>query len=433
MEITTDLLENCYLDFLYKKPIYDDMYKYYKGDTQAMRNYKMVTQRSNNKVACNFIKKFIKEEVSYSVGNDVTYISKSGNENIIKDTSYYMGHWSAKHDGDVLKKMLTFGFAFELYYVDKKNQFCSRIVTPDKGYVYEDDLGNILFFMHIFTKKFDTRNYIDVYDNNLIHHYNESFEEISKPSPHVFGTVPVSVAQISEEREDDTIYKDIRGLQDAYETNLSDISNEISDFRNAYLFISGFKIEEDDIPGMKENGIIQIGTVDGKAVWLIKNINDQFIQNTLSTQEDKMYQLTSHINHNEKMQSNLSGVALRSRLISLEEKCKLNQKAVTDCIANRLKMLFIFLKWLKKLDYDYRDIKLKFTPNIPQDDLVTAQIISQLGDKLSTETGLAQLSFVENPGEEIKKIENENKDSLDGAKLLNGDDPPVGGDGFGNS
>lgn len=433
MDISVDLLENCYLDFLIKKPIYDDMYKYYKGNSEAMRNYKMVTQRSNNKVACNFIKKFVKEEVSYSVGNDVTYISRSGNDNIIKDTSYYMGHWSAKHDGDLLKKMLTFGFSFELYYIDKQNQFCSRIVTPDKGYAYTDDLGNILFFMHIFTKKFDTRTYIDVYNNNFIYHYNENFEQIADPSPHIFGTVPVAIAQVSEEREDDTIYKDIKGLQDAYETNLSDISNEISDFRNAYLFVSGFKIEDKDIPGMKENGIIQIGTVDGKAVWLVKNINDQFIQNTLSTQEDKMYQLTSHINHNEKMQSNLSGVALRSRLISLEEKCKLNQKAITDCILTRLKMLFIFLKWLKKIEYDYRDVKLKFTPNIPQDDLVMAQIISQLGDKLSTKTGLAQLSFVENPEEEIAKINAENKDSLTGSKLLNGESPPVGGDNFGNN
>lgn len=433
LAVSIDLLENCYLDFLIKKPVYDDMYEYYKGNTSAMRNYKMVTQRSNSKIRCNFIKKFIKEEVSYSVGNDVTYISRSGNENIIKDTSYYMGHWSAKHDGDLSKKMLTFGITFELYYIDKQNQFCSRIVTPDKGYAYTDDLGNILFFMHIFTKKFDTRTYIDVYDDNFIYHYDDSFESVSNPSPHIFGVIPVGIAQISEEREDDTIYKDIKGLQDAYETNLSDISNEISDFRNAYLFVSGFKIDKDDIPTMKENGIIQVGTIDGKAVWLIKNINDQFIQNTLSTQEDKMYQLTSHINHNEKMQSNLSGVALRSRLISLEEKCKLNQKAITDCIMTRLKMLFIFLKWLKKLDYDYRDIKLKFTPNIPQDDLVMAQIINQLGDKLSTETGLAQLSFIENPTEEIKKIESENKDSMDGTKLLNGADPPVGGDNFGNS
>ena len=69
-------------------------------------------------------------------------------------------------------------------------------------------------------------------------------------------------------------------------------------------------------------------------------------------------------------------------------------------------------------NYDYRDIKVKFTPNIPQDDLTTAQIISQLGDKLSLETGLSQLSFIENSKNEIDKIKNEQEDILVGSKLL---------------
>lgn len=418
MALDMNLVRECYGDFSAKQALYDKMYNYYKGNTDAVANYKMVTERSNNKTPCNFVKKFIKEEVSYSVGNDITYISKSGDENVINDISYYLGHWSEKHDSELAKRMLTYGFAFELYYIDKENQFCSRIISPRKGYAYTDDFGNVLFFMHIFTKKFDLDTYIDVYDSDFIYHFDGNFNELDKPMANILGSVPVGVVKISEELEDDTIYKDIKGLQDAYETNLSDISNEISDFRNAYLAISGFKINEDDIPAMKEKGIIQIPNKDGKAVWLIKNINDQFIQNTLLTQEDKMYQLTSHINHNEKMQSNLSGMALRSRLISLEEKCKLNQKSIADCVKVRLKMLFIFLKWLKNIDYDYRDIKLKFTPNIPQDDLNSAQIVSQLGDKLSLETGLSLFSFVDNPKNEIEKIEKEQETDSIGQKLL---------------
>lgn len=314
--------------------------------------------------------------------------------------------------------MLTYGYTYELYFVDSEGQFSGRIITPREGYAYVDDLGNIHFFMHIFKKQFDDMIYIDVYDNNFIYHYNSNFEEIKNPDKHIFTRVPVSITQISEELEEDTIYKDIKGLQDAYETNLSDISNEISDFRNAYLFISGFKIPDDDLPKMKELGVIQVNTKDGQAAWLIKNINDSFIQNTLSTIEDKMYQISSHINHNEKMQSNISGVALRSRLISLEEKCKLNQKAINDCIKERLKFLFIYLKWLKNLDYDYRDIKLRFTPNIPQDDQTAAQIINQLGDKLSLETALSLLSFIENPKNEIEKIKTENEDNDTGEELL---------------
>jgi SPP1 family phage portal protein len=420
-ENTLKLLRNCYADYYKKKPLFNKMYDYFKGNSDATKHYQMVTKRSNNKVNTNFIKKFIKEEVSYSVGNDITYISKKGNKQIVEDIDYYTSHWSEKHDSDLAKWMLTYGFAYELNYINKQRQFCSRIITPRNGYVFTDDTGNVIFFMHIFQKMFDANVYIDIYDDASIYHCDASFNQIADPTPHIFGIVPVSIAQVSEEQEDDTIYKDIKGLQDAYETNLSDISNEISDFRNAYLAISGFSINEQDIPKMKELGVIQIPNEKGIIQWLIKNINDGFIQNTLSTTEDKMYQLTSHINHNEKMQSNLSGVALRSRLISLEEKCKLNQKAIADCIKSRLQMLFIFLKKIEGKDYDFRDIQLRFTPNIPQDDLNTANIINTLGpDRLSTKTALGLLSFISNPDNEIKKIEEEQEANDQGEDLLNG-------------
>ncbi|ENJ9655969.1 phage portal protein [Clostridium botulinum] len=405
--IDIELLKKAYEEYQSEKIDYKKMYQYYQGNTDAIRNYKMLTERSNNKTNTNFIKKFIKEEVSYSVGNDITYISKNGNENIIYDIDYYIDHWSEGHDSNLAKNMIIYSLAYELYYVDKEGQFCSKVIPPTQGYAAINDFGNISFFMHIYKLKFDDNTYIDVYTEREIYHFNESFEEVNKPTKHIFGIVPVGLCRLSEEGKSDTIFNDIKGLQDAYETNLSDISNEISDFRNAYLVLTGVGIDKEDIPQMKKLGVMQIKDKNGTAAWLIKNINDTFIQNTLNTIEDKMYQLSSHINHNEKMQSNTSSLALRARLIALEEKCKLNQKSIADCIKTRLKFLFIYLQVIKNINYDYRDIKIKFTPNIPQDDLMVSQIISQLGDKLSTETGLAQLSFIENPKNELEKIKEE--------------------------
>ena len=57
-----ELLKLCYAEHSAKVPVYETMYAYYKGDTKAMKSYKMVTERSSNKTSCNFIKKFIKEE-----------------------------------------------------------------------------------------------------------------------------------------------------------------------------------------------------------------------------------------------------------------------------------------------------------------------------------------------------------------------------------
>ena len=309
-----------------------------------------------------------------------------------------------------------------MYYLDDGgDSFKSRIVTPMDGYIYEDINGNVVFFMHIYKLKFDESNktYVDVYTNDKIYFFDDSFSiELKESIENLFGRVPVGIARLSDEEICDTIFNDIKGLLDAYETNLSDISNEISDFRNAYMVLTGVDMDEKQATELKSKGILKITASDGSASWLIKSINDSFIQNTLSTLEDKIYQLTSHINHNESLASNISGVALRSRLIALENKCTLNQKAFTNLIKTRLEMLFIFLAKRYSKSYDYRDIKVKYTANVPQDDIQIAQIISQLGDKLSLETSLSLLSFIENPQVEIQKIKNDNKNLLEGSALL---------------
>lgn len=418
-----EILEQAYKEFKANKSDFDKMYAYYKGETDAIKNYKMITERNNNKAPCNFIADFIDEEVSYSAANDITYISKSGNEEVIEDINYYLSHVSDSHSINLLEKMLIHSIAYELYYIDKDGEFNSKVISAQEGYAVMDDFGNISFFMHFYTKKFDKTQYIDIYTDKEIISYDDSFKELSRKS-HIFSEVPCGIAtyNLEEDVKHKTIYAKIKGLQDSFETNLSDISNEISDFRNAYLTLTGIQIDDEDIPAMKELGVIQIENGDGKANWLIKNINDSFIQNTLNTLEDKMYQLTKHINHNEKMQSNTSSLALKSRMIGLYQKCKLNQKALSDCLKVRLKMLFKYLKVIKNKDYDYRDIKTVFVANLPSDDLMTAQIISQLGERLSLETGLSQLSFVENPRNEIEKIKSENNELVEGAILLDGVD-----------
>lgn len=310
LEDHKELIEKAYSRFRLLKNEYDKMYEYYKGNTDAIKNYLMVTERSNLKINTNYIKKFVKEEVAYTLGNDITYESRTDNINIIKDIEYYTSHWNELHDTDLMKYMIIFTKVYELYYINKDADFCSRIVKGNEGYAYVDETSDeVLFFIHCYRR--EKENLIDLYSDNLIYHLNDKFEEISTPTINILGEVPVSIGDLTQENYSDSLYKDLKGLQDAFETNLSDIANEISDFRNAYLLIKNADINKDDVPDMKRYGILQLPNTSGEkadANWLIKNINDTFIQNTLNRYEDTMYQLACHINHNEKMQSNLSGV-----------------------------------------------------------------------------------------------------------------------------
>lgn len=433
MPADLELLKKCKQDFDMKLPMHMVMQRYYNGDTEAMEKYKMITKRANTKVRCNFIQKFVNEEASYCCGNKITYSSHSNNTNVVEDIRLNFKHWKEKHNKELCKQSLIFNEAYELYYIDSNGLFNSLICTPLDSYILQDDFGNIQLFIRFFTKKFDTTGtlYGDVYTDTDIGHYTvigDVFQPVSSNNidTNVFGKVPVSVVQIGTINE--SLFSILKGLQDGYETNLSDMVNEISDFRNAYLAFTNCKLDdttkdengETDLDKMKRLGIMNLPGEKANVKWLIKEINDSFVQNTLNTLEDKMYQLASHINNNEKLVSNTSSLALRNRLIGLEEKCTNNIQALVDAIKGRLQFLFIYLKIKQNKNYDWKDIDIKITPNIPTDDLMMSQIISQLNGKLSTRTGLAQLSFVDNPDNEMKEIEKENEANSIGQSLLNG-------------
>jgi len=409
-----ELLAKCKDDFNSKLITYNKMQNYYDGNTDAIANYQIVTSRANNKVNNNMIQKFIGEEASYCVGNKITYTSNKNDKEIIEDIRLNTKHWSEKHDKELCKQALIFNEAYEMYYVNDDGLFTSMILTPQNSYVLINDFGNVELLIRFFTKQFDTSTqYADVYDGDLVNHYTVDgnvFTLISdvEADIYIFAKVPVSICSIGSVYE--SLFNNIKGAQDGYETVCSDIVNEISDFRNAYLKLIGTKIGEEDgaAEEMKANGIMEI-PIGGDASWLIKNLNDTFVQNTLTTLKENMYELASHINHNEKLASNTSSLALRNRLIGLEQKCTNNTQAIQDCIKIRLQFLFEYLKIKSAKNYDYRDIDIKLTPNIPTDDLMMAQIIAQIGDKLSTKTAVKQLSFVDNVDNEIKQIEEERK------------------------
>jgi SPP1 family phage portal protein len=391
-------------------------------NAQGVGEYSYINDRNNNKIPTNFIGKFVDEETSYSIGQNLNYISYSGDSKIIEAIRLNLANWKEDHDVKLMKDMLTYSKTFELYYIDKDACFCSRIISPRHGIAYTDECDEPIFFLHIFRRAYDTKQYVDVYTDSEIIHCNEVFNELGRQS-HPFGCVPVGIANLSEDGWLGTLYHKCKGLQDAYERNLSDVSQEIGEFRNSYLILNNLAIQDDDIEDMKKKGIIETKGKDGSATWLEKNVNDAFLQNTLRTIEDKLYQISCHLNHNDKISSNVSSLAIRAKLISLEEKCRLNEKALTNTIKTRLRILFAYLKYLKSSNnYDVRDVKVKWTANIPSDDLTNSTIVTALGDKLSTETALSLFSFIDNPANEVKKAKAETKANSIGAALLN---PPV--------
>lgn len=431
------LVRLCYKEYSNRLQYYDKINAYYYGNTDSLANFKPMKGRSNLKPRTNFIQKLVDEEASYSFGNKITYTSKDNNREVINDIDYILSGYKADYDINLGIELIKYGVCYEINY-RKNGKFKSKTVTPLNGYMFLDEDDDPVYFLHIYKKKFDTKEYIDVYTNRNIYHFDSSFKEISKPTTHFFGIVPVGIGMIGGNSYNDdrgyiegdkTIYRTIKTLQDAFETNLGDSASEVSDIRNAILKVFNIALEDEldeegNLTGKKKepvlrNNIIMYLNGEGEskpdAEWLIKNINDAFIRNTRNDIKDLMYVLTSHIDSNEKLQSNLSGVALRSRLQSLESKCSNNAKAFENILRIRLQCMFNYLAMTKGKKYDVNLIEIKFTPNVPVDEDRIADRISKIPhDVVSNETKRSWLASISNPVSEQLKIDEENKKSMEG-------------------
>ena len=152
--------------------------------------------------------------------------------------------------------------------------------------------------------------------------------------------------------------------------------------------------------------------------FLTKDINDTFVQNTLSTLEKQLYNMSGHVDTGEQLASNISGTALRNRLISLEQRVRDTEAVMQDACKNRHKVIFSVFNRIDNTTYDYRNLSVKYTLNIPQDDYVIAQMLAQVPEGvISKETARGLFSFINNTAMEEEKIKKEEIEGLTDVNL----------------
>jgi len=364
-------------------------------------------RRSNQIAQCNFIGIFIDQETSYILGKPVSLIPKNGEGNVIMDIDYNLAHWSRKHNQTLCTDLGIYGTVYELYYINEGGEFCARVLNPKTSYAVIDENNIVTLFMYFYRKPFDFNEYVDVYTpNEIITYVNNTFQEVNR-KVNIFGRVPVAFCHINR-----TIFDMIKSLNDSYNITLSNGVNENSDLRSSFLKITGAVVKEEDIQFFDSKGIINVPK-DANIDFLIKELNDAFLKTILQELNDKIYECTGHINFSQQPSSNTSSLALRGRLITLEQRCQLMSDSIADIISTRLKFLFQYLKIKENKHYDYKNIDTRFTPNVPTDLLMLCNVISQLGGvDLSQETKLSLLPFVENPKLEMQRIKSERENDL---------------------
>lgn len=213
-------------------------------------------------------------------------------------------------------------------------------------------------------------------------------------SPHMLNGVPLVEFPNNQERQGDC--DKALDLMEVYDKCISDWCSEIEQFRLAYLVLYGLKMDEKDIDKLRQTGCLEM-TKDGKVEFITKKLDVESITANLNKLETNIVRLTKSVNFkDENFYGNLSGVAIRYKLMQLEEKASVTQVKFETSDAILWGVLETGIGRYAR-GFKAKMVGRQFTRNIPVNMLEEARIQSELEGKVSTKKRLSVASFVHSP------------------------------------
>lgn len=405
-------------------PRMERLYQYYNNE-HAIRGRTMDSHKPNNKLAHDYCKYITDTTSGYFMGINIK--TSSDNEDYLQAyQDLCRDNFDADENFELAKKSSIYGYAVEIIYQNEDGESRYKRVDPREmilifGTRLEQYLIAAIRFYAVVDLDKNRTEYADVYLSGSIVHMirkpGRTAFEILEEEPHYYGEVPVIVYSNNEEMRGD--FENVLDLVDGYDKGQSDSANDFEYFTDAYLVFTGSDeladVDPDDpnsrteaYRDMRRNRVIFIQNEHGKVEFLTKNINDTAVENyknRLNTDIHKFGMVPDL--SDEAFAGNLSGVAIRFKLITLEQKCAVKENKFRTALSKRRELLTNILNIRYGKGWDYREITEDFTRNIPQNVKEDTETIVMLDGVISKRTLLELLPQVDDVDQELARLEEE--------------------------
>lgn len=374
---------------------YAKMYEAYNNKTKITKEYTESEFTTNNEViTSNFVNKLVQERVAYACGKPIIFKHIDNKEDCIKSVEKNLRIQKKALFSDIFKHGEIAGTSYVMAYItDNGDTLKFKVVDAKHGIAYCNEEGNVELFLYFYKEELSDIQYIKIYTDEGIYDVTEDLKE-HKPFKEYFFHKPPVIKHIIPDGEVGTIYNSCITLIDAMEKAISDYGNCNSDFRDCYFKIFGVNISDEDMERFKRLKAFILPNKDSDVDFLTKQANYEYCYNFIKLVEGLIYQATQAINSNESISANVSGTAILSRIINLRNRIQLHQQSLEDTIRGMLRILFLFLKQRYNEDYDYLDLDIQMSINVPNDYATIADIVSKLGDRISDEDALAPFADI---------------------------------------
>ena len=382
---------------------------YYDGRQEILKKAYADPTKPCNKTVINYMKNICDIYCGYlATPGYITYTSNDDIDEIMNILRY---NDYQTQDGDFLLDALVYGVAAELMYIDENAQTRFRSVNPLNCFGICDDslTGDLLYFVRFYRENEwdDSNTYlVDVYGAATIKHYkmagfNGALTYISE-EPHYFSQVPANIFTLPDEK---SIFDCVMALQDTVNQIVSAETDDLQSFVDAYLTLTGADLDEEDAKQMRQNRILQLPE-GAQAAWLTKNANDTQIENILKRLHEAIYRIAACPDFSAEsfVGGVSSGIAIRYRLTGCETRAGKIEGSMKKALQRRIELI-CGVAALKYGEEVFRDIKIDFKRNIPDDITATINLINSLKGSVSDKTLLGLLPFIDDAEAELEAVE----------------------------
>ena len=419
-EIDSSTLQAFIRDNQARTTKYQKNYQLYNGEHSILSDpADPKSARPDNRLVSNWANYIVDTYVGYFIGKPpkISLDEDAANEQLqdwMNDNSF------VDKLTEVAKQVAIYGRSYMLSYQDEEANTKIAVVEPDEGFMIYDTTINHTPLAFVRYQYFNNELSGEMYTQKQVIEFGDSANK-TKTTDHLYGAVPAVEFYANAERL--SLVGKVSTLINEYDSALSRKANQVDYFDQAYLKILGVQLERDQDTGepildLGANKVLYSPNSDaanGVVDFISKPDGDNMQENMLNRLKDDIFQTSMVANLNdEAFAGNSSGVAIRYKLLPMQNQASVEERKFTIALRNLLGTVLSLGKVIGTVDATTvrKGLNFQFIRNIPQDVANEAQAASTMNGIVSKETQLSTLSFVDDPKAEMVRIKDEQADKV---------------------
>jgi len=408
---------------------YQMLDRYYEVKNDGIAKRFMKGKKPDNKLFHGFARYITNMATSYFAGRPVEYLIED--EEYKKVLLPYLDD-AYNFDYEISKEASKKGIAYELLYVTENSELRSRQYSAEDIIpIYSASPDEFLNGFIKLSAIYNLDGYLKkeraaVYDKTDIYEFERStgngrfsLVDIRK---HYLNDVPLIVYWNTQEMSSD--YEGVISLIDAYDRAESNTANDMDYFTDAYLLIKGAEgglVDEegedillsDSDEALKNKRIMYLDE-KGDAKFLEKDGDNSSIEDF----KNRIFKDIFFVSQvpaltDESFAGDLSGIAIKYKLIGLEQLAIMKENRMRLAKAKKISMITDWINWKKSKKYDASTVKQKYTRNFTENVSEIIDNVTKLTGVVSKRTQLDMLpkEIIADTNKELETIDEELKES----------------------